>query len=845
MAELIGGEVMTEAAKQLFAVSSKVWRCKDVASNLATMITDLQPTISEIRNSGVTLPPHRQAQLLMFSKTLEQCKKVTEKALGTRRCNMVRQVQYVNKMEVLEKRISSFLRWQVLAHILADVHLLRAESDVRFGKVDRSLDSLDVQMTDVLVGVHHLQATSEVRFDRIDRSFDRVSEMLGTFEVRFDGIDRSFDSLKGGGELIRDALRTAEATMMMQVDDVADFQGLGLDLGKRIVKEMLFKLEDEGKLIGISGMSGSGKTTLARDIIQDQEVLGHFENQILFLTVSQSPILEVLRAHIWAFLTSSTRQTRKLVILDDVWTTRSLDQLFFKRPGTTTLVVSRSKFADPEATYHVELLNEDEATSLFCLSAFDQNSIPSGFNIKLVKQIVEECKGLPLALKVIGGSLKDQPERYWQGALKRLSRGEPADETHESRVFSQMEATLETLDLKTRECFLDLGAFPEDKKIPLEVIINMWVELHDLEEETAFAVLVDLSDKNLLTLVKDPRLGALYTGYYDIFVMLHDVIRDLTIHLSNRGEVSRRVRLLMPKRELGLPREWERNNDEPFNAQIVSIHTGEMTETDWFDMELPKAEVLILNFTSDKYVLPPFIGKMRRLRALIIINNGISFAHLSDFPSFTSLAKLRSLWLEMVYVPELSNSMVPLKSLYKLSLIFCKVNNSFDQRALDMAEVFPNLSDLTIDHCDDLVELPSTICGITSVNSISITNCPGFVELPKNLSKLKSLELLRLYACRKLESLPEEICEIPSLKYLDISQSMSLTSLPEELGKLSKLEKIDMRECSLSSIPNSAVSLTSLRHVICDEGNLCMWEEVKKTVPGLLVEAADTCRSMD
>ncbi|RID72977.1 hypothetical protein BRARA_B00151 [Brassica rapa] len=837
MAELIGGEVMTEAAKQLFMVSSKAWRAKDTASNLAAMITDLQPTISEIRNSGVTLPPHRQAQLGIFSKTLEKCKELTGKVLRSRRWNMVRQVYLVNKMEGLEKQISRFLRWQILAHILADVHLLRAESDARFNKIDRSLDSLDVQMTDVLVGVHHLQATSEVRFDRIDRNFDRVSEMLGTFEVRF-------DSIRGGGELIRDGLRTAETTMMQEDDDVGDFR-VGLDMGKRMVKELLFKLEDEGKLIGISGMSGSGKTTLARDIMQDQEVQGHFENQILFLTVSQSPILEVLRSHIWSFLTSCTRQTRKLVILDDVWTRRSLDQLFFKTPGTTTLVVSRSKLADPEATYHVELLNEDEATSLFCLSAFDQTSIPSGFNIKLVKQIVEECKGLPLALKVIGGSLKDQPEIYWQGAVKRLSRGEPADETHESRVFSQMEATLETLDLKTRECFLDLGAFPEDKKIPLDVIINMWVELHDLEEETAFAVLVDLSDKNLLTLVKDPRLGTLYTGYYDIFVMQHDVIRDLTIHLSNRGDVSRRVRLLMPKRELGLPREWERNSDEPFNAQIVSIHTGGMTETDWFDMELPKAEVLILNFTSDNYVMPPFISKMRRLRALVIINNGMSFAHLSDFPSFTSLAKLRSLWLEMVHVPELSNSMVPLKSLYKLSLIFCKVNSSFNQRALDMAEVFPNLSGLTIDHCDDLVELPPTICGIASVNSISITNCPGFVELPKNLSKLRSLELLRLYACRELESLPEEICEVPSLKYLDVSQCMSLSSLPEELGKLSKLGKIDMRECSVSSIPSSAVSLTSLRHVICDEDGLCMWEEVKKAVPGLLVEAPDTCLSMD
>lgn len=110
-----------------------------------------------------------------------------------------------------------------------------------------------------------------------------------------------------------------------------------------------------------------------------------------------------------------------------------------------------------------------------------------------------------MSLKVVGASLRNQREKYWEGAVNRLSRGEPADETHESRVFAQIEATLETLDLKTRECFLDMGAFPEDKKIPLDVIISMWVEMHDLEDASAFAVLVDLSNRNLLTLVKDPR----------------------------------------------------------------------------------------------------------------------------------------------------------------------------------------------------------------------------------------------------------------------------------------------------------------------------------------------------
>ncbi|KAL1222191.1 Disease resistance protein ADR1 [Cardamine amara subsp. amara] len=411
---------------------------------------------------------------------------------------------------------------------------------------------------------------------------------------------------------------------------------------------------------------------------------------------------------------------------------------------------------------------------------------------------------------------------------------------------SHIKESLENLDLKIKLCFLDMGVFPEDRKIPLDVLTNMWSERHDIDEETAFSFVLRLSDKNLLTLVKNPRFGDLHTGYYDVFVTQHDVLRDLAIYMTNCVEVNRRERLLMPKRELKLPREWERNKDEPFDAKIVSIHTGEMNEMDWFDMELPKAEVLILNFSSENYFLPPFIGKMGKLRALVIINNGMSQARLHGFSVFTNLAKLRSLWLERVHVvPELFSSTIPLINLHKLHLIFCKINKSFEQTTLDISHIFPSLSELTIDHCDDLVELNSSVCGMTSLNSLSITNCPRIIGLPKNLSSLQSLERLRLYACPELKSLPVEVCELPCLKYIDISQCVSLSSFPEEIGKLRTLEKIDMRECSLWGLPSSIDALESLCHVICDERILPMWEEVKEMVPGLCIEAAEKCFNLD
>lgn len=122
-----------------------------------------------------------------------------------------------------------------------------------------------------------------------------------------------------------------------------------------------------------------------------------------------------------------------------------------------------------------------------------------------VFQIVRECKGLPLALKVIGASLRDQSEMFWASAKNRLSRAEPICDSHESHLLERMASSVNCLADKVKECFLDLGAFPEDKKIPLDVLINMWVEIRDIDEEEAFAILVELSNKNLVTLVNDAR----------------------------------------------------------------------------------------------------------------------------------------------------------------------------------------------------------------------------------------------------------------------------------------------------------------------------------------------------
>ncbi|CAN6582725.1 unnamed protein product [Malus baccata var. baccata] len=735
------GEITTELLQNLIAaISLKACNSRGTAEELKTLVEQLLPIIQEIKYSGVELPAERQFQLDRMSEVLQNGLELVRKVLTTPRWNFYTHVRLAKKMEALETTVSRFLQGPLQVHILADVHHIRAEVDQRF--------------------------------DRLDWSNRVLEQRLGTLKIGTCGGGGV------GGGWMEEAVRRVEEEGQMKWE-VSSSVVLGLGVGMKTVKGMIFGREDL-RVVGICGIGGSGKTTLARELCKDDQVRSYFNERILFLTVSQSPDVNQLKAKIVQFIMGNQilspnsvlpqwnwqyewiTVTKSLVVLDDVWSLAVLEPLLFKIPGCKFLVVSRFKFPNVlDATYDVELLREEEALSLFCHSAFGQKSIPPAAEKNLVKQIVNECKRLPLALKVIGASLKDQPELCWANARSKLSKGEAFCESHENNLLKRMATSLDCLSKKVKSCFLDLGAFPEDKKIPLDVLTNMWVEIHGIDEEEAFAILVELSNKNLLTLM------------------------------------------------------------------------------DWFQMEFPKCEVLILNFSSDdEYLLPPFIENMPKLRALIIMNYSTSNAILNGFSVFSNLSNLRSLWLEKVSVPQLST--IPLKNLRKIYIILCKISNSLDQ------STFPRLTELTIDHCDDLFQLPSCICAMPSLKYLSVTNCHSLYQLPADLGKLQSLQILRLYACPALQTLPASICELLRLKYIDISQCVNLRCLPMDIGKLPSLEKIDTRECSqISNLPKSAAMLQSLRLVVCDEDISWMWRDAEKGLPELHVQVVEKHFDLD
>eukprot|EP00253_Pinus_taeda_P006183 PITA_06183 len=465
-------------------------------------------------------------------------------------------------------------------------------------------------------------------------------------------------------------------------------------------------------------------------------------------------------------------------------------------------------------------------------------------------QVQAECKGLPLALKVIGSSLYSQPHPAWEGAKNKLLNGESISDYHKEGLLRCLETSIDALDEEARECFLDLGSFPEDRKISVDALLDVWVYVRKMEWQDAFVILLELASRNLLNLTSNLSSSQAinYGSASELYFSQHDVMRDLALYLASRGSIARRKRLLMPQKEDSLPAKWELLKDQAFDAKVVSIHTGAMEDDQWCEMNFGEAEALVLLFSASKYFLPSFLSSMRKLKVLIVFNYGYKKATVNGLPALSSLTQLKTIHLEKLNVPPLQEHSKVLQNLEKLSLRLCEgLGNMSRFNSSQSSLKLPIMQDFNLDHCCDLEELPPGICDTSSVEKWSITSCHLLQKLPDDLGKLGSLRMLSVSACLGLKELPASIGKLGKLEYLDISLCECLKELPEEIGQLKKLEELDMRECSrLRKLPKSVGRLRYLKHVICDEKIGQQWMRLKSSaIPELSVEVVDAHFSLD
>ncbi|XP_059623794.1 probable disease resistance protein At5g66900 isoform X1 [Cornus florida] len=631
---------------------------------------------------------------------------------------------------------------------------------------------------------------------------------------------------------------------------------VGLDVPLQELKMKLLK--DGVQVVVLSAPGGCGKTTLAKMLCHDVEIEGKSRDNIFFATVSKTPNLKAIVRNMFQHKNFQVPEFQndddaidklgnllsqneigtspKLLVLDDVWSgSESLIQKFmFPIPEYKILVTSRFVFPRFDSTYKLELLNDQNAMTLFRNSAFPQGG-SSNMPDDLVNEIVRGCRGFPLALKVVGGSLCGQPEVFWRCTLKQWSEGQSIFDSNSDLLIS-LQTSMDALGEKTngKECFLDQGSFPEDQRIPATALIDIWVELYNLDEIRALANIYELSTRNLVNLILT-RKDAIEVDGNEHFVTQHDLLRELAIHQSSLEPVEQRKRLIIDVRGNDLPNWSIEQMQQPFRAHLLSISTDETFSSSWYNIQLPEVKVLILNFWTKNYSLPELMEKMDQLKVLIITNYGFCPAKLSNSLLLGSLSSLKRIRLENISVSFLSKSTLQFTNLQKISLIMCEIGDAFKNCTIDMPHMFPNLLEIDIDCCIDLVELPEGLCDLPCLKKISITKCHDLEALPEGFGRLTSLEMLRLHACTSLLGLPESIGSLHELRVLDISDCLSMSELPMGIGGLCGLKKLDVRGCEFHKLPPSVKDLWQLKDVICNEEASDLWEPFKTFLTNLKI----------
>ncbi|CAK9207506.1 unnamed protein product [Sphagnum jensenii] len=107
------------------------------------------------------------------------------------------------------------------------------------------------------------------------------------------------------------------------------------------------------------------------------------------------------------------------------------------------------------------------------LKTLPPSSVPDELK-ELAQSMAQECAGLPLALKVIGGGMfGEKLPKQWELQLKKLTESR----MHEGPVeelYERLNVGYDLLSDRLKQCFHYFAAFPENSNIVFEEILFHW-----------------------------------------------------------------------------------------------------------------------------------------------------------------------------------------------------------------------------------------------------------------------------------------------------------------------------------------------------------------------------------
>ncbi|XP_042025970.1 probable disease resistance RPP8-like protein 2 [Salvia splendens] len=166
---------------------------------------------------------------------------------------------------------------------------------------------------------------------------------------------------------------------------------------------------------------------------------------------------------------------------------------------------------------------------------------------RLGKEMVAQCGGLPLAIVVLGGLLMTKSTiSEWrtvhQNFNSYLRRGRTSREN--GRVHEVLALSYHDLPYQLKPCFLHLGNFPEDHKIPTRKLYQLWLAEGFISQESEEGEsIMDVAERYLVELVQRCMVQVRadeVTGKFKS-CQLHDLTRELCLVKGKEENFLKRI----------------------------------------------------------------------------------------------------------------------------------------------------------------------------------------------------------------------------------------------------------------------------------------------------------------
>ncbi|KAL2515509.1 Disease resistance protein RPP8 [Forsythia ovata] len=642
---------------------------------------------------------------------------------------------------------------------------------------------------------------------------------------------------------------------------------VGFDDDLMQIKDRLTGSPSKLEIVSIVGMGGIGKTTFARNVYEDPLIEYHFDTRA-WTTISQEynvqkmltdlldstkyeSNIENLDEQIYKCL----KGKRYLIVLDDMWDTKAWDEVqrLFPDDSNGSRIILTTRLADvavyagsSSAIHHLSCLNPEKSWNLLHQTVFGEECCPCELE-EIGKEIAKNCKGLPLALVVIGGLLYKGKRTldYWMYVKENVN----------SAVIGTDDQFMEILLLSynhlphhLRACFLYMAVFPEDYEIRKSKLTKLWVAEGFIKpdrskslEAVADKYVEDLLDRNMILVHKRS-----YTGKIKI-CSIHDLMRDLCVrkaqeenflHLYDRlvknfPEVTYNQRRVSIHSDI-----YGHHLEDTYGSQVRSLlyYSKETSlptsflllrvldglETSFSEFPVEIVELVNLRFIVLNCIgtceLPASISKLCNLQTLIIYSLG-TVKLPSDIWKMPRLRHI-STWRCFLAYPSAAGNGEKIAVLENLQTLKGVIDFKFTKKVLQM---MPNLKKLKIGFLHSCADLSSfCINKFIHLRQLEDLNCNFTYEsdgkfihpLTENFHLPPTLKRLTLRGCRLSWKSMVIIGSLHNLEVLNLEELTFDGSVwkPSE-GNFLQLKVLLLHETDLEHLKADETNFPSLQHL--------------------------------